>query len=129
MRIEARQAAAWWASRLGDCTHDAGMRNVAEMELTVSLNAAAVRGRFDAETVDLFAQHLEVAVEQALGAVEGRLVLSTEYEPCLMLLQAARAAGIELDGDLPVKTRMIVERGEVRVKEGYSGRWTVLGFV
>lgn len=137
-RIEARQAAAWWASRLGNCVNDFGMGSVAEMEMTIGANLGP-RGRFGAETVDLFQQHLEVGIEAMLAAAEARdpgswrpseprraaafRTLRVDYHPCPVLAAAAEAAGIRLGRfDLPVKTWMKVNPGQLEVKEGYSGR-------
>ena len=127
-------AARWWASRLGNATHNVGMGSVCEMELTVSLNAGTVRGSRTAEEQERF----RVAAEDAIGehlrdcpACEwmpsGQHRIVVEYDPDDLLRAIAERAGIDMAAnELPAKTRMLFRHGEVTVKEGYGSQYVTI---
>lgn len=124
VRPESRAAAAWWASRLGNCHHSVGMRGVTEMSETIRLNAER-QNTYDDETRDLFCQHLELLID--VLPPDGRRAVRVDWEPDKTLQAAAERAGIDLGlYDLPVKTSMLIEDGEIRVKEGYGARWLTI---
>lgn len=132
-------AAAWWASRLGNCHHDVvGLSapnrrlTVADMELAISMNLETVRGKHSAGQVESYRQALEGVIgEHVAGCTppicggkhvgRGRHVFDCDYDPGETLCVAAERAGIDLDArDLPAKTFMILTADSVTVSEGYG---------
>jgi hypothetical protein len=130
----AEVAAAWWASRLGNATHNAGMRGVSEMELTVMLNAGTVRGSRTAEEQERFRAALEEVIGEHLRDCpgckwmpSGEHRVKVEYDPDDLLYAAAERAGIDMDSrELPVKTVMLFQGGEILAKEGYGSPYEVI---
>lgn len=126
-------AAAWWASRLGNATHDAGMSTMADMELTVSLNAETARGSRTPLEREAFRAALEEAIARhcLAGARCGdmrcsarRHVVGVDYEPDELLQAAADLPELGLErGELPVKTTMLLYADRVTVSEGYAAPW------
>lgn len=139
-RIEAQQGAAWWASRLGHAVHDIGGRTADEREKSANANLATMfKGKtFTPEQVDAFRRELAVTIEEHLcrwetGVHEGSWrpeesqwgsalrAFGCDYNPERILTEAAERAGFKIGGlDLPMKTVMWVNPGEVKVAEGYS---------
>lgn len=135
IRPEARAAADWWASRLANGTdqHDLGDRDASERNLTATarLGSAWLRQRFTTEQVDAFRRELAEGVEQRLnegawdpvepGRGSALRALQCDYGPDPVLSGAAKLAGFELKMfDLPLKTVMWINPGEVSVSEGYG---------
>jgi hypothetical protein len=140
-RPEARQAATWWASRLGNAVHDNGDRDASERSST-AFAAAATRlgGRvFTDEQRDAFRHELETAIEAHLqqrtsGINEGSWrpdeplwgsalrCIAIDYHPHPVLQEAAERAGLPKlrTIDMPIKTVMWINPGDVKVAEGYS---------
>lgn len=130
LRPEAVTAAAWWASRLGNATHNAGMGNVSEMELTIMLNLDTVRGSRTPAEQEQYRRALEEVIGEHLrdcascdswrGAAV-RHYVRVDYDPDDLLFAAAGRAGIDMHSrELPAKTCMIFQDGEVIVSEGYG---------
>jgi hypothetical protein len=129
-RPEAVAAAAWWADRLaaGARTHDVGDREASERISQVAALVARQREqaqieRFRDALADLVEEHLAARVwrptEPKFGS--GLRVIDIDYAPHPVLTRAAERAGFRLGGlDLPLKTAMWINPGEVRVAEGYS---------
>lgn len=148
IRPEARAAADWWASRLanGSDDHDLGGRDEAERDLTATARAgsAALRQRFTAEQVESFADQLGEHIERHLVKCESYpnegawdpadprrgsalRAIGVDYGPDPVLNDAAERAGIKLKQfDLPMKTVMWVNPGEVSVAEGYGAAFVVI---
>jgi hypothetical protein len=142
-------AAAWWASRLGDCHHDAVGLNapnvrltVEDMETAISENITTMRGKYSAEEQELFRIALEDAIAAHLRGEEPATsgtrrsavrysnhedVVYCDYDPDETLIAAAEAAGIDLDSrDLPRKTTMIFSNSRVIVSEGYAAPFVAI---
>lgn len=139
-RPEAEAAAAWWASRLGNATHDVGGREPGERQNSAfAFAVTALAGRtFSDEQREAFRRELADGIEQHLrkwetGTFEGgwrpgeprwgsaNRSFGCDYGPEPVLREAAERAGITLKSiDLPMKTCMQVNPGEVRVGEGYN---------
>ena len=148
IRPEARAAADWWAGKLaaGTDEHDLGDRDAAERDLTATARAASavLRQRFMTEQVDAFAEHLAEGIEQHLVKWESYphegawdpadprrgsalRAVDVDYGPHPVLAEAAERAGIKLKMfDLPMKTVMWINPGEVTVSEGYGGGVTTV---
>lgn len=140
-RPESLAAAAWWASRLGRAEHDLGTRDRDEREKTARADiVSALMGRaFTDEQVAAFQSELGFTIEQHLIREEatyhrdswrphepqwgsGCQAFGCDYGPEWMLTQAAEEAGFKLGMlDLPLKTVMWVNPGEVKVREGVGG--------
>lgn len=124
----AATAAAWWASRLGNATHNAGMGNVSEMDLTISLNLDTIRGSRTPHEQERFRVALEAVIGEHLRdcatcatSVPDHHVIRVEYDPDKLLFAAAARAGIDMESrELPVKTFMIFRPESVTVSEGYG---------
>ena len=132
-RPEAKAAAAWWASRLGRASHDLGTREPGEAASTAFAGfASAVLGdRFTDGDRDAFRRELALAIEDHLASSSWRpdeprwgsaiRAIMVDYGPDPVLKQAAQRAGLELKTlDLPLKTVMWVNPGQVSVGEGYN---------
>jgi hypothetical protein len=127
-------AAAWWSSRLGNATHNAGMGNVPEMELTVMLNAGTVRGSRTAEERERFRVAAEAVIGEHLQSCPacewmptGQHRIVVEYDPDGLLCAIAERAGIEMGSrELPVKTRMLFQYGKVTVSEGSGAPYVAI---
>jgi hypothetical protein len=132
-------AAAWWASRLGNCHHDVvGLSapdrqlTAAGMDLAISMNLEAVRGKYSAGQAAAYRQALEEVIGEHVRDCRpptcggkyvghGRHVFNCDYDPDETLCRAAERAGIDLDSrDLPAKTFMILKADSVTVSEGYG---------
>lgn len=64
---------------------------------------------------------------------EARFSLGCDYDPDQLLLEAVHAAGLECSGNmwsargiLPMKTRSVIDKEGVRVREGYAAPWQYL---
>lgn len=143
-----KAAADWWAGRLAHGTdqHDLGGRDEAERDLTATARAASfvLRQRFTAEQVEAFASELAERIEQHLvrwetypheGAWDSTnprrgsalRAIHCDYCPHPVLADAAERAGFELKMfDLPMKTVMWINPGEVTVSEGYAAPTVVV---
>lgn len=139
-RPEAVAAAAWWASRLGQASHDIGDRTAGERDSSAFASAvAAVTGRrFTDEQVAAFRRELAGTIEEHLRKWEtgvndgawrpedpqwGSALRSfgCDYHPEAVLSEAAKRAGFKIGSlDLPMKTMMWVNPGVVRAGEGYG---------
>lgn len=128
MTTREEAAATWWASRLGNATHNVGMGNVSEMELTISLNLDTIRGSRTEAEQERFREALEAIIAEHLRdcdtcafAVPDHHVVKVDYDPDELLFAAAARAGIDMDSrELPAKTTMVFRGGSVRVSEGYG---------
>lgn len=146
IRPEAMAAAAWWASRLGNATQDAGDRDPGAREISaIATLASALLGRtFTDEQREAFRRELGPAIEAHLARWETGInagawqpdnprwgaalrAITIDYGAHPVLREAADRAGITLRSlDLPMKTRMWINPGHVSVREGYSaGQVTV----
>ncbi|MFK0172629.1 hypothetical protein ACIQU5_27915 [Streptomyces sp. NPDC090306] len=135
-RPEAVAAAAWWASRLaaGAHTHDVGDRAASDRVSQVAALVVRQRGqaqieRFRDALADLVEEHLARRVwrpqEPKLGS--GLRVIAIDYVPHPVLTAAAEQAGFQLGGlDLPLKTTMWINPGEIRIAEGYRAQITTV---
>lgn len=139
-RAEAVHAANWWASRLGNAEpHVTDSRDDAERETqAVAVFASSFSRTFTDQQRTAFARELAPLIEAHLrenetGIWEGAWRrddpkrgsairdVSIDYAAHPVLRQAAEAAGIELKTlDLPLKTVMWINPGEVIVAEGYG---------
>lgn len=130
VRPEAAAAAEWWAGRLGHARQDIGTRDPDQAAFVAFASAA---GRtFTDEQREAFRRELEGTVEEHLrkwGCWEPeqpRLgsalrCFGVDYGADPVLTDAAERAGIHLRTlDLPLKTVMWVNPGEVSVSEGYG---------
>ena len=142
IRPEARAAADWWADALANGTddHDLGARDAAERDLTAAARAgsAVLRQRFTDEQVDAFRRQLAERIEQHLikwesypheGAwdpsdprrASALRAIGCDYGPDEVLTEAAELAGLALKMfDLPMKSVMWIDPGEVKVSAGYG---------
>jgi hypothetical protein len=132
---QAATAAAWWASRLGNATHDAGMGNASEMDLTIMLNLDTVRGSRTPAEQERFRVALEAVIGEHLrecatcGNAGGEVyhALRVDYDPDDLLCSAADRAGIDMRSrELPVKTLMIFRAEHVIVSEGYGAPYLTI---
>lgn len=140
-RAEAVHAARWWASRLGNAVqHITDRRGQAERDTQdfTSFAAAASGRSFTDEQRAAFARHLAPLIETHLREREtgiwdgawrtgepawGSAIrdISIDYGAHPVLRAAAALAGFSLMTlDLPVKTVMWINPGEVVVAEGYN---------
>jgi hypothetical protein len=128
-------AARWWASRLGNATHDVGMGNASEMDLTIMLNLDTVRGSRTQAEQERFRAALEAVIGEHLrecatcgnpgGGVYHKV--RVDYDPDDLLFAAAERAGIDMHSrELPAKTYMIFRDGEVIVSEGYGAPYETI---
>jgi hypothetical protein len=128
-------AARWWASRLGNATHNAGMGNASEMDLTIMLNLDTARGsrtpaeqeRFRVAFQEVLAEHLRECA--TCGNPGGSIwhKVRVDYDPDDLLCAAAERAGIDMRSrELPAKTMMLFRDGEVVVSEGYGAPYETL---
>lgn len=129
-RPEAVAAAAWWAARLaiGASAHDVGS---AESNLFANTVSALVARQRDQAQTERFRDALAELIEQDVDGdgwrpddpLWGSAMRTVEvgYGPDEILSDAAEQAGFELKlSDLPMKTVMWVNPGEVKVAEGYN---------
>jgi len=68
------------------------------------------------EQVDAF----ESALAEAIMATPMYGAFGVDYHPDRILQDAARIAGLTVDGALPIKTLMWIDATSVRVAEGYG---------
>lgn len=119
-------AADWWASRAGSTRNKMdNMGDTAETstELFPSLLATAMQSRNPEpadEQVILFKESLTMQLVELWNGGSGWMTLSVDYGPCRILSIAMEAA--ELTTILPWKTTMWIERGSVKVSEGYGAK-------
>lgn len=112
----AAKAAKWWADQLrGPARLKSGDR-IIDAFITLSSFGQA---RPSAASIEVFEAQLRAAFE-VLSTTEG-VIASVDYEPCSVLAEAARAAGIVLNrATFPVKTRMFLTgSGLLEVTCGY----------
>jgi hypothetical protein len=139
-------AAAWWASRLGNCHHDPiGLDapdkalSVDDMQWVIEMNLQAKRGKYDPGQLERYRAALAEAIWEHLrgcpgaGTCGGRSVgpgrhtIACDYDPDQTLCSGAARAGIELDSlDLPCKTTMLLQADSITVSEGYGGPWMTI---
>lgn len=139
-RPEAVHAAIWWASRLGCARHDLGGRDADERGKSALANfSAMLSGRvFTEEQRGAFRCELAVTIEEHLARWETESsedawrpdnpqwgsalrAFGCDYGPDPVLEEAAERAGFTLrSSDLPMKTVMWINPGQVKVAEGYS---------
>ncbi|MFD7793606.1 hypothetical protein [Streptomyces sp. NPDC059759] len=129
-RAEAVAAAAWWAERIaaGATVHDVGAAESSLFANTVSALVARQRDqaqieRFRDALTELIEQHVDDDAWRPDNPLWGSAIRTVEvgYAPDEILAGAAEQAGFELKlSDLPLKTVMWVNPGEVKVAEGYS---------
>lgn len=139
-------AAAWWASRLGNCLHDPigldapnRQLTVNDMEWVIQLNLQTQRGKYSPEQVQVYQIELDRVIREHLrgcpgtgecGKVyvgHGEHRINCDYDPDETLSAAAERAGIDLDSsDLPCKTTMILAIKSITVKEGYAAPWVTI---
>ena len=135
VRPEAEAAAAWWASRLGNATHDAGKHDPSARRLSADLALfGALLGRtFSDEQREAFRRELAAAIEDNLAADPDGWrpedpnwgsycrAIHIDYGSDPVLTTAAERAGISLKTlDFPIKTCMWINPGHVKVREGYG---------
>jgi hypothetical protein len=129
-RLEAIAAAQWWANRLsaGATAHDVG---AAESNLFVNTVAALVARQRDQAQIERFREALADLIEADVdddgwrpdNPLWGSAMRTVEvgYGPDKILSDAAERAGFQLKlSDLPMKTVMWINPGEVKVAEGYN---------
>ncbi|MGW3152749.1 hypothetical protein [Streptomyces sp. NPDC001089] len=129
-RPEAVAAAAWWAERLaaGAGVHDVGST---DSNLFVNTVSALVARQRDQAQIEQFRDALAELIEQDVDGdgwrpddpLWGSAMRTVEvgYGPDEILSTAADRAGFELKlSDLPMKTVMWINPGEVKVAEGYN---------
>ncbi|MFF2094833.1 hypothetical protein [Streptomyces sp. NPDC058202] len=135
-RAEAVAAAAWWAQRLasGAAAHDVG---AAQSNLFANAVSALVARQRDQAQIERFRDALAELIEDHVGGdawrPDNRLwgsamrIVEVGYAPDEILSGAADQAGFELKlSDLPLKTVMWINPGEVKVAEGYSAPVTTV---
>lgn len=135
-RPEAVAAAAWWAERIaaGAIVHDVGAAESNLFANTVSALVARQRDqaqieRFRDALADLIEQHVDGDGWRPDNPLWGSAIRTVEvgYAPDEILSGAAEQAGFELKlSDLPLKTVMWVNPGEVKVAAGYSAPLTTV---
>jgi len=128
-RPEAKAAAAWWASKLaGPSRHETGD---AESNILTAFAAGVAGQTFSAAEVAAFEKALAEVIEAGLSSGSWDLenpdfgsalrVIANDYGPDRMLTYAAEVADLRLTMfDLPMKTVMWINPGEVSVSEGYG---------
>lgn len=135
IRPEAQAAADWWAEALASGTddHDLGDRDASERDLTATARAGSawLRQRFTAEQVEAFRREVAEGIEQHLAksswdpaaplVASALRALQCDYGPDAVLAEAAERVGVKLKMfDLPMKTVMWINPGEVKVSAGYG---------
>jgi hypothetical protein len=135
IRPEAKAAAAWWASRLGNAEHDFGQADPsARRQSDITAVASALMGRtFAGDQREAFRRELATVLEERLTADadawrpdcprwgSARRAVYNDYGHDPALKEAAGRAGITLKIlDLPLKTCMWVNPGHVSVREGHG---------
>jgi hypothetical protein len=141
-RPEAVAAAAWWASKLGNATHIIGRPEDPSVAAgTAFANVAtsmAGRAYTDAQRA-AFRQALAERIEELIQRyteqwpwegmwdpteprkASAMRTVGCDYGPDPVLAAAAEQAGIRVTMlDLPMKTVMCIDPGEVKVSEGYG---------
>lgn len=129
-RPEAVAAADWWAARLaaGASAHDVGS---AESNLFANTVSALVARQRDQVQIERFRDALAGLIEADVDGDGWRpdnpqwgsamRTVEVGYAPDEILAGAAKQAGFELKlSDLPMKTVMWVNPGEVKVAEGFN---------
>lgn len=141
-RPEAVAAAAWWAAKIGHATHIIGRPDDPSVATgTAFANAAtAFAGRtYTDEQREAFREALAARIEEHIQKFSERWpwegswdpaepfrasamrTIHCDYGPDPMLADAAEQAGIKVTMlDVPMKTVMWVNPGEVKVSEGYG---------
>jgi hypothetical protein len=137
IRPEAEAAAAWWASRLGNATHDLGQRDPdARRKSADAALVSALLGRtFTDDQREAFRRELAAVIEENLQSDRerdhwrpgepqwgsGGRAIYADYGPAPECRRAAGLAGLSLKTlDLPLKTCMWVNPGHVKVREGHG---------
>lgn len=123
--VEIRAAAKWWADKLrrmpsfdnGDSSFHGQLASV------LALQVAASKPAIGEGSITAF----EKALVDVLGKDERwRWGIGVDYHPDDALSAAADIAAIDVDGKLPWKTNMRIERGKVMVGEGHGAPWRPL---
>lgn len=136
-RPEALAAGQWWASQLGAAEHDAGTSGPEDHAAAAIARFGSLPRAFTDEQRAAFAAEVAAAIETAIDdacwipgdpdAHSSRRAIPVDYQPCLLLADAARRAGIQARTlDLPVKTRMRVDPGRVTVRHLIKGTEAVI---
>lgn len=104
-------AARWWADQLRGTKQDNGD------QIGLANVVAVLKG--DRQPADLV-EKFEVVLLRMLEE-NGSSLLSTDYDPSGLLVEAAHEAGIPAScGPFPLKTVMWIDSGSVKVKHGYG---------
>ncbi len=119
-------AANWWANIIVNPKFDNGDDSNADgmaFLLTMMVNS---KSSISKEQIDIFRKELaDIIVEQMKSSRNGECNLDVDYEPDMLLHEAAHKAGID-DMGFPWKTSMVISKDKVSVSVGYAADWKTL---
>ncbi len=115
-------ASLWWAESLRWPKHDNGddSDRGAMSQLMANMIAMKYDNQLTGPALDRFADELAKLVADLL-AQTSQVLLDVDYDPCRLLVEASKAAGLELVScSWPWKTTMWITPYEVEVRHGYG---------
>lgn len=126
MELEAKEAAKWWAACLRSVRpHDNGDAFQSALSTLVTKSMAPI----SVEQIAAFEGALKTKIQERCRGhwypdepMRGSYLraIGVDYGPDVILCEAAHDAGFDPAARFPIKTRMIINPGEVRVAEGYG---------
>ena len=119
----AKYAAKWWADKIGGNTiHDNGDDSFGSV-LAGLLADSMIKN----PSVEQLKSYRAFLAKEILKVLEkrGSMFLSCDYSPDVILIEAAKASGIEL-ANYPWKTNMRIDDNKIRVSEGYGELYTLI---
>lgn len=119
----AKFAANWWAEKIGGNTiHDTGDDSLGSV-----LAELLADSMIENPSVEQLESYRAFLTKEILKVLEkrGSMFLSCDYFPDGVLIEAAKASGIEL-ANYPWKTNMMIDDNKIRVSEGYGAPYALI---
>lgn len=110
----------WWANAIVNPKFDNGDdKNTGTMAFFLAMMVNS-KSSISKEQIDIFKKELaDIIVEEMEFSWNGECSLDVDYQPDMLLYEAAREAGINSDMRFPWKTHMYISKDKVSVSEGY----------
>lgn len=119
----AKYAAKWWADKIGgNAIHDNGDDTFGSV-----LAGLLADSMIKKPSVEQLESYRALLAKEILKVLEkrGAMSLSCDYSPDGILIEAAKASGIEL-ANYPWKTNMRIDDNKIRVSEGYGAPYALI---
>lgn len=115
----------WWADKVShNYHHDNGATDTANV--LACFMADMLFKPVTEDQINIFKSELREFIKMGLKMEHGNVWIDTDYAPCLILSESAKKAGISCD-NFPFKTSMVIEKGKVKVSDGYCKPFVEIG--